>query len=105
MIKPTTEAVPGYEIAEIVGVALGNVIRAIHAGTDIFSGLRNFMGGEVTEYTKLIAEAREHPVRCPLARFGNLRANAVVSLRLTTAMDVVGSAEILAYGTAVPLRR
>ena len=105
MIKPTTEAVPGYGIAEVVGVALGNVIRAIDAGTDIFAGLRNFMGGEVTEYTKLIAEAREQATDRMLARFGNQRANALVSLRLTTAMVVVGSAQIVAYGSAVTLRR
>ncbi|MCH9806833.1 MAG: YbjQ family protein [Alphaproteobacteria bacterium] len=105
MIISTTETVPGYEITEVLGVARGNVIRAKHVGTDFVASLRNFVGGEITEYTKLMAEAREQATDRMLVHAEMLGADGVVGLRFSTAMVMVGSAEILAYGTAVKLRR
>lgn len=103
MIVTTTENVAGYEISEVLGLARGNVIRAKHIGTDIVASLRNLVGGEVTEYTKLMGEAREQALDRMIAQAESGGADAVVSVRLTTAMVMAGSAEILAYGTAVRL--
>jgi uncharacterized protein YbjQ (UPF0145 family) len=104
MIVSTTETVPAREIGEILGVARGNVIRAKHIGTDFVASLRNLVGGEVREYTKLMAEAREQAFDRMVAHAQSLGADAVVGVRFTTSMVMVGAAEILVYGTAVKLR-
>lgn len=103
MIVTTTENIAGYEITEVLGLARGNVIRAKHIGTDIVASLRSIVGGEVTEYTKLMGEAREQALDRMIAQAESGGADAVVGVRLTTAMVMAGSAEILAYGTAVRL--
>lgn len=103
MIVATTETVPGREIAQILGLARGNVIRAKHIGTDFIAALRNLVGGEVTEYTKLMGEAREQALDRMLAQAAAMNADAVVGVRFTTSMVMNGAAEILAYGTAVKL--
>ena len=104
MIITMTESVPGREIADIIGTARGNVVRARFFGRDIVAGLRNIVGGEVTEYTKLMAEAREQALDRLRADAEAQGAHAVISMRLTTSMIMTGSAEILAYGTAVRLK-
>ena len=104
MLICTTETVTGREIAETLGVARGNVIRAKHVGTDIIAGLRNIVGGEVTEYTKLMAEAREQALDRMKADAQAQGADAVVGVRFATSMITQGAAEILAFGTAVKLR-
>ena len=105
MLVVTTETIPGHEIAETVGMVRGNVIRAKHVGTDIIAGLRNIVGGEVSEYTKLMAEAREQALDRMIASAQAEGADAVVNMRVTTSMIMGGSAELLAYGTAVRLTR
>ena len=101
MILVTTETIPGYEIKEALGVTRGNVIRARHVGNDIVAGFRQLVGGEVTEYTKLMAEAREQ-AKDRMARHAEaMGANAVVGVRFTTSTVMQGAAEILAFGTAV----
>lgn len=100
----TTETIAGREIAETLGMARGNVIRAKHIGTDLIAGLRNIVGGEVSEYTKLMAEAREQAHDRMVADAGRMGADAVVGVRFATSMITQGAAEILAYGTAVRLR-
>lgn len=105
MLVVTTETVAGHEIETALGVARGNVIRAKHIGTDILAGLRNLVGGEVSEYTKLMAEAREQAYDRMLANGRDMGADAIVGVRFTTSMVTQGAAEILAYGTAVTLRR
>jgi len=101
MIVSNTETVPGHEIAEVLGVARGNTIRARHVGTDIIAGLRNLVGGEVSEYTKLLAEAREQAYDRMVANAKSMGADAIVGMRFSTSMVTQGAAEILAYGTAV----
>lgn len=105
MILSTIENVPGRETAEILGLARGNVIRAKHLGTDIIASLRNLVGGEVSEYTKLMAEAREQALDRMIAQARDMNADAIVGIRFTTSMVMNGAAEILAYGTAVRLSR
>nr|WP_206376464.1 YbjQ family protein [Sneathiella chungangensis] len=100
----TTDEIKGQEIAEVIGLVRGNVIRAKHIGTDIIAGLRNLVGGEVSEYTKMLAEAREQATDRMISEARLKGADAIVGMRFATSMVVAGSAEILAYGTAVRLK-
>ncbi|MCB9993883.1 MAG: YbjQ family protein [Hyphomicrobiaceae bacterium] len=103
MICSTSEAIAGRTIAETLGVARGNTIRARHVGTDIVAGLRNIVGGEVVEYTKLMAEAREQAFDRMVEDGRRMGADAIICMRFSTSMIAQGAAEILAYGTAVKL--
>ena len=103
MILSTTDFIPGKEIAEILGIARGSTVRARNVGRDIFAGLKNIIGGEISEYTQLQAESREQALHRLVEDAERLGADAVVNIRLTTAMIMQGTAEILAYGTAVKL--
>lgn len=105
MIVSTTENVPGHAITEILGVTRGNVIRAKHVGTDIVAGFRQVVGGELTEYTKMLAEAREQAYDRMVSHARSIGADAVVGMRFTTSTVMANSAEILAFGTAVKLSR
>ena len=104
MILSTTENVPNKEIAEILGIARGSTVRARNIGRDIFAGLKNIVGGEINEYTKLQAESREQAIQRMVQDAQRLGADAIVNVRLTTAMIMQGTAEILAYGTAVKFK-
>ena len=104
MIVTIGESVPGREVAEIIGTVRGNTVRTRFFGRDIMAALRNLVGGEVPEYTKLMAEAREQAIDRMIADAKDKRANAVICMRVTTSMIMGGSAELLAYGTAVRLR-
>lgn len=101
MILVTTPTVPGKSIKEVLGLVRGNTIRARHIGQDIKAAFRNLIGGEVVEYTKLMAESREQAIDRMVAGARELNADAVVSMRFTTSMIMGGAAELLAYGTAV----
>lgn len=104
MILTTTETVPQREITEILGIARGSTVRARNIGRDIFAGLKNIVGGEIEEYTKLQAHAREQAMQRLEQDAARMGADAVVNIRLTTAMVMQGAAEILAFGTAVKLK-
>ncbi|MBD3245217.1 MAG: heavy metal-binding domain-containing protein [Candidatus Moranbacteria bacterium] len=99
----TTEFIAGHEIQEVLGISRGNTVRARNVGSDIFAGLKNLVGGEVSEYTKLIAHAREEAIQRMIKDAETLGADAIVNVRFSTSMIMQGSAEILAYGTAVKL--
>ncbi len=103
MIVTMGETVPGRQVSEIVGTVKGNTVRTRFFGRDIMAALRNLVGGEVPEYTKLMAEAREQAIDRMVAEAEAKRADAVICLRVTTSMIMGGSAELLAYGTAVRL--
>jgi uncharacterized protein YbjQ (UPF0145 family) len=103
MIISTTETVPGRNITEIVGIARGSTIRARNVGRDFMAGLKNIVGGEVKEYTKLLADAREQALQRMIEDAKNQGADAVVNIRFTTSAVMQGAAEILAYGTTVKL--
>jgi len=104
MILSTTEQIPGKEIASILGIARGSTVRARHIGRDIFAGLKNLVGGEIEEYTKLQAHAREQAMQRMIQDAERLNADAVICVRLTTSLIMQGASEILAYGTAVKLK-
>lgn len=104
MIITTTDYVPGREIVEIIDIARGSTVRARNIGRDIFAGLKNLVGGEITEYTQLMAEAREHAMERMIADADRIGADAVINVRFTTAAVMNMASEILAYGTAVKLK-
>lgn len=105
MLITTMEAPPGYRITEVLGLVRGNTIRARNVGRDIVAGLRNIVGGEITEYTKMLAESREQAMDRMIAEANSLGADGIVAVRLTTSSVSQGSAELLAYGTAVKLEK
>ena len=104
MIITSTEFIPGKEVVEILGIARGSTVRARNVGRDIFAGLKNLVGGEIEEYTKLQAHSREQAMQRMEEDAQKMGADAVINLRLTTSVITQGAAEILAYGTAVKLR-
>jgi uncharacterized protein YbjQ (UPF0145 family) len=104
MLLSTQDHFEDREISVTLGLVRGNTIRARHVGKDIMAALRNVVGGEVIEYTKMMAEAREQALDRMLARAEELGADAVVAIRFTSASVMGGAAEIVAYGTAVQLK-
>lgn len=104
MILSTTEQIPGREISEILGVCRGSTVRARNIGRDIFAGLKNIVGGEIDEYTKLQAQSREEAMQRMVQDAEKLGADAILNIRFTTSMIMQGASEILAYGTAVKLK-
>ena len=101
MILATSDQVPGKRITEVKGLVQGNTIRARNIGRDIVAGLRNIVGGEVTEYTRLMAESREQAIMRMVEQAESMGANAIVGMRFVTSMVMQGASELLAYGTAV----
>lgn len=101
MIIVTTESISGKKIGKVLGIVKGNTIRARHIGRDIVAGLRNIVGGEITEYTKMMAESREQSLDRMLEEAKKLGANAIIGIRFTTSSVMQGAAELLVYGTAV----
>ncbi|MCH2229830.1 MAG: YbjQ family protein [Crocinitomicaceae bacterium] len=104
MIITTTETIPNKEIIETLGIARGSTVRARNVGRDIFAGLKNIVGGEISEYTKLQAQSREEAIERMKADANSLGANAIVNVRFATSVIMQGASEILAYGTAVKLK-
>ena len=104
MIITTTDTIPSKEIDQILGIARGSTVRARNIGRDIFAGLKNIVGGEISEYTKLQAISREQAMQRMIEDANKMGADAIINVRLTTAMIMQGTAEILSYGTAVKLR-
>jgi uncharacterized protein YbjQ (UPF0145 family) len=101
MIMVTTDFVSGKTIKRTSGLVRGNTIRARHIGRDIVAFLRNIVGGEITDYTKMMAESREQAIDRMIGEAEELGANAIITVRFTTSMIMQSASEILAYGTAV----
>ena len=101
MIITTSDQIPRKTIVRTIGWVKGNTIRARHLGKDIMAGLRGVVGGEITEYTKMMAESREQSVQRMIDDAESQGANAIVGMRFTTSMVMQNASEILAYGTAV----
>lgn len=104
MIVATTEVVAGHRIRRTLGLVRGSSIRARHVGRDLIAGLRHLAGGELHEYTKLLAEAREQAIDRMIAEAEALGANGIVGVRFQSAEVSRGAAEMVSYGTAVELR-
>jgi len=103
MIFVTTDTISGKNITESLGTVRGSTVRARNLGRDIFAGLKNIVGGEISEYTQLLADAREQAIQRMLEDARHLGADAVVNVRFTTSQVMQGAAEMLAYGTAVKI--
>ena len=103
MIITTSGQVEGKTIARTVGLVKGSTIRARHVGRDVMAGLRGLVGGEISEYTKMMAEAREEAIQRMVEDAEKKGANAVISMRFGTSMVMQNAAEVLAYGTGVVL--
>jgi uncharacterized protein YbjQ (UPF0145 family) len=103
MIIVTTDEIPGRTIKKTLGLVRGNTIRARHVGRDISAALKNLVGGEITDYTKMMAESREQALDRMVEEAETLNADAIVGTKFTTSMIMQSASEILAYGTAVTL--
>ncbi len=101
MMVTNTETIPGKKIVKVLGLVRGNTIRARHLGKDILAVFKNILGGEIEEYTKLLAESREQSIDRLVAEAEALGGNAVVNVRFSTSYIMANAAEILVYGTAV----
>ncbi len=101
MILVTSDEIAGKRIVKVFGLVRGNTIRARHVGRDFLAVLRGMVGGEITEYTKMIAESREQARDRMVAEAEKLGANAIVTIRFSTSSMMQGAAELLCYGTAV----
>ncbi len=104
MIITNTPTIPNKEIDQILGISRGSTVRARNIGRDIFAGLKNIIGGEISEYTKLQAQSREQAMQRMEQDAEKMGADAIVNVRFSTSMIMQGAAEILAYGTAVKLK-
>ena len=101
MILTSSSTIPGYAITESKGLVKGSTIRARHVGKDIVASLRTVIGGEIKEYTEMMAESREEAQQRMIERAEEIGANAITDIRFTTSMVMSNTSEILAYGTAV----
>ncbi len=101
MIITTSDQVEGKKITKTIGLVRGSTIRARNLGRDIMAGLRGVVGGEISEYTKMMAEAREQALQRMTEDAEKRGANAIISMRFTTSMIMSNAAEVLAYGTGV----
>ena len=101
MIMTTSDQIEGKRIIETFGLVRGSAIRARNIGRDIMAQIRNLFGGEIPEYTKLMAQSREQAIQRMVEEAESQGANAIVGMRFTTSMVMSGAAEMLAYGTAV----
>lgn len=105
MLITTQDEFADYKITKTLGMVRGNTIRARHIGKDIMAGLRTLVGGEIIEYTKMLAESREQSLDRMIADAKRLGADGIVCVRFTTSAVMQGSAELLAFGTAVKLEK
>jgi len=101
VIVVTTEHIEGKRITETLGLVKGSTIRARHVGREVMAGLRNIVGGEVKDYTVMLAQAREEALQRMIEQAEKMGANAIIGARFVTSMVMSGAAEMVAYGTAV----
>ncbi len=104
MLITTTNDLPGYEITEVLDIARGSTVRARNIGRDISAVFKSIVGGEISEYTRLMVTAREQAIDRMIADAESLDADAIVNVRFMTSMVLQGASEILAYGTAVRVK-
>ncbi len=105
MILSNTNELLGQEIEQYLGIVRGSTVRARNIGSDFLAGLKNVVGGEIANYTKLLADAREQAMERMVEDAERLGADAIVNVRFTTSAVMQGAAEILAYGTAIKLKK
>ena len=104
MIIVTTEQIEGKKVVETLGLVRGSTIRARNVGHDFMASLRNVVGGEISNYTVMLARAREEALQRMVEQAEKMGANAIVCARFVTSMVMSGAAEMVAYGTAVKIK-
>ncbi len=105
MLLTTQDQFSEYRVVKTLGLVKGNTVRTRHLGKDILAGLRNLVGGEIIEYTKMMAESREQSLDRMKEQAESLGADGIVCIRFTTSTAMQGAAELLVYGTAVKLEK
>lgn len=105
MLIINSDRLEGYQITEYLGLVRGNTIRAKHIGKDLLASLRTIVGGEIKEYTEMLMEARNESIRRMTAHAEKLDADAIINVRFVTSQVMTGAAELLAYGTAVKIKK
>jgi len=105
VIVTTLDYVPGYRVKRVLGIVSGSVVNARNIGRDIIAALRNIAGGEIVEYTELLARSRDEALKRMIEKAKAMGANGVIGVRLTTSNIMSGAAEVVAYGTAVVLEK
>jgi len=105
MLLTTQDNFSEYEIAETLGIVRGNTVRARHVGKDILASFRNIVGGEIEEYTKLLAESREQSIDRMILAARMMGADGIACIRFTTSSIMQAAAEMFVYGTAVKLKK
>ncbi len=104
MIIVNTNDVPGKEISEVIGLVRGSTIQSKHIGKDFLAGLKTLVGGEITEYTEMLEQARQIAIGRMVKDAENKGANAIVNIRFATSAIMQGAAELMVYGTAVVIK-
>lgn len=104
MIITNTDFIPGKEFESVLGISRGSTVRARNIGRDFFAGLKNIVGGEIEEYTKLQAQAREEAIQRMTKDAVSLGADAIINVRFATSVIMQGASEVMAYGTAVKFK-
>ena len=105
MLIATSDTLPGVQITETLGVVKGQIAQSKHLGKDFMAGMKNIIGGEVKSYTEMLSEARNIATERMIEEAKKLGADAVVGMRYGTSAIMQGTAEIIAYGTAVKISR
>lgn len=105
VIVTTLDYIPGYRVRRVLGIVSGSVVRARNIGRDIIAALRNIAGGEIVEYTELLARSRDEALKRMVEKAKSMGANGVIGVRLATSNIMSGAAEVVAYGTAVVLEK
>lgn len=101
MIITPAAGIAGQRIVATLGLVRGNTIRARNIGRDILAVLKNLVGGEIEEYTKMMAEAREQAIDRMISEAQALGANAITEVRFSTSYMMAAASEIMVYGNAV----
>ncbi len=97
--------VPGYEITEALGIVKGQIVMSKNIGRDFLAGMKTIVGGEIASYTDMIAQARSMATKRMVDEANNLGADAIINIRYGSSAVMNGAAEIIAYGTAVKLKK
>lgn len=105
MITVNTELIPGHEIIKVLGLVQGNVVQSKYVGRDIMAGIKTIVGGEIKGYTEMLTEARNIAYKRMVDEAEKLGANAILNVRYTTSQVMQGSSELLAYGTAIQMKK
>lgn len=105
MLLSTTDAVAGKEIVETIGLVKGNSVQSRNIGRDMVAGLRHIVDGEMKEYAEMLVRSREIATGAMEEEAKKLGADAVVGVRFSTSSVMEGTSEVLAYGTAVKLKK